>query len=288
MRGARTRLASIAALAALGAALSGAAPGASRGARRPTVLGVCADPNNMPFSNAERKGFENEIAELIARDLHVSLKYDWMAQNRGFVRKTLKSGACDIIMGVPAHYDPVLTTIPYYRSTYVFLTRADRHLHITSFDDPRLRHLKIGIHVVGDDYENPPAAQALASRGIIDNVKAYKLVGDYSRPNPPARLIDAVARGDVDVAVVWGPFAGYFAPREPVKLVMSPVEPSVDASGQIFAWSIAMGVRKADTALADTLDSIIVRERPAIRRILDAYGVPRAPKDSTSVSSAGR
>jgi mxaJ protein len=266
------------AAAGIAAGMMGAAPGPA-----PREFRVCADPNNLPFSNRRREGLENRLAELFARDLGTRVRYEWMPQVRGFVRKTLKAGACDIIMGVPAHYDPVLTTRPYYRTTYVFVYRAHRGPRVTSLDDPVLRHARIGIHVVGDDYSNPPPAQALAARGIIDNVIGYPIIGDYSKPNPPARLIEAVARGDVDVAVVWGPFAGYFAKRSPVRLAIVPVLPSQDASGQPFAFDIALGVRHGDTALAARLDTLLARERPAVQRVLTRYGVPQLPMTGTAV-----
>jgi mxaJ protein len=237
---------------------------------------VCADPNNLPFSNRRGEGFEDKIAALFARDLGAAVRYDWLPESRGFVRKTLNTGACDVIMGVPEHYDPVRTTKPYYRSTYVFVYRADRGWHLTSLDDPLLRHLKIGIQLVGDDYANPPAAQALAARGIIDNVIGYRLIGNYAASNPTARVIDAVARGEVDVAIVWGPVAGYFAPRAAMPLTVVPVTPDPDTSGMRFSFAIAIGARHHDEALAATLDSLIDREHSAISRILDKYGVPRA------------
>lgn len=238
-------------------------------------LRVCADPNNLPFSNDRGEGFENKIASLFAHDLNAPLRYYWLPQSRGFVRKTLNTGACDVIMGVPDQYDPVLTTKPYYRSSYVFVYRADRGWNLSSLDDPLLMRTKIGIHLVGDDNANPPAAQALAARGIIDNVIGYPMIGDYGQPNPPARLIHAVARGDVDVAIVWGPLAGYFAPRESARLTFVPVTPNPDPSGMRFTFAIAMGVRHNDRPLAATLDALIDREQPAIERILDQYGVPR-------------
>lgn len=262
----------VAAAGAAAAIIMAAAPGPA-----PREFRVCADPNNLPFSNRRGEGFENRLAELFARDLGTRVHYEWMPQQRGFVRKTLNAGTCDIIMGVPAHYDPVLTTSPYYRSTYVFVYRAHRGPRVTSLDDPVLRHVRIGIHVVGDDYANPPPAQALAARGIIDNVVGYPIVGDYAKPNPPARLIEGVARGDVDVAIVWGPFAGYFAKRSPVRLAVVPVRPSEDLSGQPFAFDIALGVRHGDAALAARLDSLLVRERPVVQRILARYGVPQLP-----------
>ena len=258
-------------------------------ARSPREFRVCADPNNLPFSNKAGEGFENKIAELFARDLDATVTYDWLAMQRGFSRKTLKTGSCDVIMGVPAHYDPVLTTKPYYRTTYVFVFRAADGPRVTSLDDTVLKHVKIGIHVIGDDYENTPPAQALAMRGIISNVKGYRIVDDYSKPNPPSHIIDAVARGDIDVAIVYGPFAGYFAPREPVKLEVVPLSQKVDSvSGIPFTYEIAMGVRKDDPQRAAMLDSLIDRERPAVDSLLVHYGVPTLPIDTTPPEATGR
>jgi quinoprotein dehydrogenase-associated probable ABC transporter substrate-binding protein len=272
------------AVAALLVAATAALP-----ARAPREFRVCADPNNLPFSNKAGEGFENKIAELFARDLDATVTYDWLAMQRGFSRKTLKTGSCDVIMGVPAHYDPVLTTRPYYRTTYVFVYRAAGGPKVTSLDDTVLKHVKIGIHVIGDDYENTPPAQALAMRGIISNVKGYRIVDDYSKPNPPSHIIDAVARGDIDVAIVYGPFAGYFAPKEPVKLVVVPVSQKVDSlSGIPFTYEIAMGVRKDDPQRAAMLDSLIDRERPAIDSLLARYGVPTLPIDTTPPAATGQ
>jgi quinoprotein dehydrogenase-associated probable ABC transporter substrate-binding protein len=273
---------------AAGMALVAAALAASP-ALAPREFRVCSDPNNLPFSNRQQQGFENKIAELFARDLHASVTYDWLAQQRGFSRKTLKTGACDVIMGVPAHYDPVLTTKPYYRTTYVFVYRTEDGPRVTSLDDTVLKHVKIGIHVIGDDYENPPPAQALALRGIISNVKGYRMVDDYSKPNPPSHIIDAVARGDIDVAIVYGPFAGYFAPKEPVKLSVVPLSQEVDPlSGFPFTYEIAMGVRKDDPQRAALLDSLIDRERPAIDSILKSYGVPMLPVNAARSTASGK
>jgi len=244
-----------------------------------TSLRVCADPNNLPFSNAKGEGFENRIAERIANDLGLPLRYTWKPQRRGFVRTTLNAGECDLIMGVPATYDMVRTSRPYYASTYVFVYRRDRGYHITSLADSALRRLKIGIHVIGDDYQNTPPAEALATRGIIDNVKGYTIYGDYSRPNPPARLIEAVARGEVDVAIVWGPLAGYFVPRESVPLEIVPVPKESDITGQTWTFAISMGVRHRDQGLAVLLDQLLDGEQSSIDAILLDYGVPLVKTD---------
>jgi quinoprotein dehydrogenase-associated probable ABC transporter substrate-binding protein len=238
-------------------------------------LRVCADPNNLPFSNQRGEGFENRIAELIAREQNAALRYEWWAQRRGFVRNTLREGRCDLIIGVPTGYDPVLTTRPYYRSTYAFVSRKDRQLGIDWFDDPRLRQLKIGIQLMGDDGANAPPAHALARRGIIRNVVGYTIYGDYSEANPPARLIDAVASGAIDLAIAWGPLAGFFASRETTPLTITPVAKPADPPGLRFRFAISMGVRKGDTALRDELNLILDNRRPEIKKILDDYGVPQ-------------
>src|SRR5436190_22081100 len=172
-------------------------------------LRVCADPNNLPFSNKQLEGFENKIADLVGRDLHASIAYTWWAQRRGFVRNTIGSGTCDVLMGVPTRFERTLVTRPYYRSSYVFVTRRDRRLAIRSFDDRALRQVRVGVQLIGDDGGNSPPAHALAARHIVANVVGYTVYGDYLEPNPPARIVKAVAHGDVDVAIVWGPLAGY-------------------------------------------------------------------------------
>ena len=237
-------------------------------------LRVCADPNNLPYSNDRHEGFENKIAELIARELGATLSYTWWPQRRGFIRNTLRDRKCDLVMGVPTSYELVLATRPYYRSTYVFVYRKDREYQIRSLDDPILRELKIGVHIIGDDYNNSPPAHALGKRQIVKNVVGYSVYGDYSEPNPPARLIEAVARGDVDVAIAWGPIAGYFAQKESVPLELVPVSPSIDLPFLPFVYDISLGVRREDEAFKEELEAILVRKQAEIRQILESYGVP--------------
>jgi mxaJ protein len=239
------------------------------------TLRVCADPNNLPFSNARGEGFENRLAELVARELHAKVTYVWWAQRRGFVRNTLKERRCDLWPGVASGVEMLGTTRPYYRSTYVFVTRADRNLDIASFDDPRLRQLKIGVQMIGDDASNTPPTHALARRGIVQNVRGYMLYGDYTKPHPPAAVIEAVDRGDVDVAVVWGPLAGYFAARAQHPLRLAPVRPWLDGPQWPMVFDVSMGVRKEDVKLRRALDAALEKQAPAIRRLLDAYHVPQ-------------
>jgi mxaJ protein len=251
------------------------APSAKPRAADTHALRVCADPNNLPFSNDRLEGFENRIASLVARDLGASVRYTWWAQRRGFIRNTLKAAACDVVIGIPASVDMVLTTRPYYRSTYVFVMRAGRNAGIESFDDPALRRLRIGVQLIGDDYSNAPPAHALARRHIVSNVVGYTVYGDYSQPNPPARIVEAVARGEIDVAVAWGPLAGYFARRQRVPLTLRPVSPQIDLPSLPFVFDIAMGVRRGDTTRKAVLDGILERRRREIDGILAEYHVPR-------------
>ncbi len=242
----------------------------------PNVLRVCADPNNLPFSDANGKGLENKLAELVAREMGAKVAYTWWAQRRGFVRNTLKAGLCDVVMGVPAHYDLVETTRPYYRSSYVFVSRQDRNLDVASLKDPRLHTLKIGVHLFGDDGMNSPPIHALGEEGIVGNVIGYTLYGDYRDATPPARLIEAVERGDVEIAAAWGPLAGYAALHSPVPLRIVPID-GKDFAPLRFSFDIAMGVRKGDAALRTRLDEIIVRKGADIAALLESYGVPLAP-----------
>jgi mxaJ protein len=239
-----------------------------------STLTVCADPNNLPFSNRAREGFENKIVQLLARDLQKQVRYVWWAQRRGYVRNTLTEAKCDLWPGVASGVERVATTRSYYRSTYVFVTRASSHLQDLTLDDPRLRDLSIGVQLVGNDANNTPPAHAIASRGIVGNVHGFMLYGNYAQPNPPAAIVAAVASGEVDVAMVWGPLAGYFARQSSVALTLSPI-PSSKASPWPMQFDVSMGVQLHDAALLDAVNSVLAREQPAIDDILRHYAVPR-------------
>ena len=248
---------------------------ALRDLRGAEPLRVCADPNNLPFTNAKGEGFENRIAALLARDLGSRVEYTWFAQRRGFLRNTLTAQKCDVVMGLPVDSDAAWTTKPYYRSTYVFVTRRSRNLHVRSFDDPQLRSLRVGVELVGDDGANTPPAHALSRRGIVGNVVGFSVYGDYRTNSPPSAIIAAVARGDVDIAAAWGPMAGYFAARQPVALDVVPVQPQVDGRFLPQTFSIAMATRRRDNARHQQLERFIDRRRHDIDAILAEYHVPR-------------
>jgi quinoprotein dehydrogenase-associated probable ABC transporter substrate-binding protein len=236
------------------------------------TLRVCSEPNNLPFSNRAGQGFENKIARLVARDLGEKLEYTYALQTEKFVKRTLDAHKCDVMIGVSVGMNEVETTLPYYASTYVFVSRAQDHLALSSLDDPRLKRLKIGVHLLGD--VSTPPTLALAQRGIVNNVHGFLIYGDYAKANPPARLIEAVADGQVDVAMAWGPMAGYFAKQSSVSLDVTPIAAASNIGPLKFRFAVAMGIRKGDTALRNKLNAVILHERNAIHKILVAYGIP--------------
>jgi mxaJ protein len=228
-----------------------------------TELRVCAEPDNLPFSHQNESGFENRIARILASDLNLTLQYAWQPQRRGFVRKTFGANLCDVWMGVPADYERVLTTRPYYRSTYVFVY-GKRTLR--SFDDPAVRTLRIGVQLPGNDMAATPPGHVLAARGAIDNVVGFPIYGEQPAAQ---RIVQAIAKGTLDAGIVWGPAVGYFA-RQQSFSVAKAAAPELP-----FAFAIAIGVRRDARELRDALDAALERRMHDVERILDEYAVPR-------------
>lgn len=241
-------------------------------------LRVCADPNNMPYSNAQQQGFENALAKLAAEDLGMTLQYVWEPQRSKFFRKTLNAHRCDVVMEVPPGLEAVAVTHPYYRSTYVFVTRQDKKLDLRSLEDPRLKGLRIGVHIVGDDLV--PPARALVDEGIVRNLIGFSIFGKLDTVDPPAMLIRAVEDEKVDVAASWGPLAGYFAKQSPVPLRVEPICTDSPNRSTPMVFSIAMGVRQGDTAMLEKLNQFIAQRKGDIDRLLASYGVPLTNADT--------
>jgi mxaJ protein len=252
-------------------------------AAEPQDLWVCADRNNLPYSNDRQQGFENKLADMVARDLGRRLQYVWWPASPTFARKVFRKGACDIIMGIPAKgYDLAEPTQPYYSSSYVFVSKRDRQLRVQSFDDASLKTVKIGLHVVDDGFT--PAAQELATRGIIRNVVGYSIFGNLAKDNPSSDLMWAVAQGDVDVAIAWGPLAGYFAQHSRLPLRLTPICPASVRTSLPVSFDISMGVRRDEEALREQLNQEIARRRDDIDSLLLSYGIPLFDKASISRS----
>ena len=248
-------------------ALSGHAP-----ADEAKQLRVCGDPNNLPFSNEKLQGIENKIAVVLAKDMKLTVAYTWWPHQRGVVKRALNTLRCDVMLGIPKGYDPVLWTKPYYRTGYVMAYRKDRGLKIKSLDDPQLKTLKIGVQV------NTPPHDALGQRGIADNVVGYQLMFDsnFHAEDYPGKVVEDLIAGQIDVALVWGPIAGYFAKKKaaPIEIVVLEGKPD---SVERFAFDISMGVRKKDTELKAKLEDSIARKHDEITHILEDFGVPLLP-----------
>ncbi len=236
-------------------------------------LRVCADPFTLPYSNRQMEGFENRIAEVLAKDLGASLTYTWWPQRRGILR-AMNAGACDIVIGVPKEYDPLLTTVPYYRSAYEIIYRKDGNLKVASLNDPILQSVKIGVQA------NSPAHIALGERGISENVVGYHVNYDEERSRPN-QIIDDLASGKIDVAIAWGPLVGYFVKKQSVAMEMVPIlenRPKLP-----FVYEFSVGVRRRAKELVPQLDAALARNQAEIRKILEDYGVPLVPEPAKVV-----
>jgi mxaJ protein len=231
----------------------------------------------MPLSNERGEGLENRVAALISRDLGARAEFVWWSARRGYVRNTLGAGRCDVLAGVPAGLPGTLTTRPYYSSSYVFVYREDRGTKLESLEDPRLAKMRIGIHVIGEDYA--PPAYALARRGVVNNVVGFSQYGEFGEVDPQAKLLHAVAAGEVDVGVAWGPTAGYFAARERTPLAVVPIRRSRDLPAIPFAFGVAMAVREGEEKLRSEIDTALSRRTAEISALLREYSIPGAPEE---------
>lgn len=242
---------------------------------KPGVLRVCADPDNMPLSNKKGEGFEQKIAELIAKDWNSKIEYAWWPVRRGFFSRALNGRYCDVAIEAPSGLDMAGVTKPYFRSGYVFVTRKDRNLDIKTLADPRLKKLKIGVNILNSDAENTPPAMALSRYGVVGNLTGYYTF--YTDSVRPEDIINAVAKKEIDVAIVWGPIAGYFARSAPAPLVIQALPERDSLSDFPFQYNIGMGVRRRDRALRDSLQAVLERRGPEIQGILKQFGVPVFP-----------
>lgn len=242
---------------------------------KPGILRVCADPDNMPLSNQKGEGFEQKIAELIAKEWNSKIEYAWWPVRRGFFSRALNGRYCDVAIEAPAGLDMAGVTKPYFRSGYFFVTRKDSGPDITSLADPRLKKLKIGVNLLNSDAENTPPAMALSRYGVVGNLTGYSTF--YTDSIRPEDIIKAVANKDIDVAIAWGPLAGYFARQSKVPLRLYPLAERDSLSDFPFRFNIAMGVRRRDKALRDSLQTVLDRKQPEIQAILKQYGIPVFP-----------
>jgi mxaJ protein len=241
----------------------------------PEKIRVCADPDNMPSSNDKLEGYENKLATLISQELKAKLEYVWYPTRRGYFR-ILNGMYCDLAMEVPAGLDMAGTTKPYFRSGYVFVTRKGSGLEdLKNLADPRLKKLKIGVNIYTSDAENSPPAMALSQYGVVGNLTGYSTFFDEN--NRPEDIVNAVAKKDVDVAIAWGPLAGYFAKQTTVPLVLTPLPAKDSLSEFPFQYNIGIAVRRKDKEFRDSLEAVLARRQPDVQAILREYAVPMLP-----------
>lgn len=241
----------------------------------PEKIRVCADPDNMPSSNDKLEGYENKLATLISQELKAKLEYVWYPTRRGYFR-ILNGMYCDLAMEAPAGLDMAGATKPYFRSGYVFVTRKGSALDdISSLADPRLKKLKIGVNVYTSDAENSPPAMALSRYGVVGNLVGYSTFFDDR--NRPEDIINAVIKKDVDLAIAWGPLAGYYAKSSPVPLVLTPLPAKDSLSDFPFQYNIGIAVRRRDKEFKDSLEAVLTRRQPEVQAILKEYAVPLLP-----------
>jgi quinoprotein dehydrogenase-associated probable ABC transporter substrate-binding protein/PQQ-dependent catabolism-associated CXXCW motif protein len=231
-----------------------------------SALRVCADANNLPFSNQKGEGFENESAELVAERLGVPVRYTWHPQTAGFVRNTLRAYLCDVVMGVGSASELLQNTNPYYRSTYVLAHRTADGERFADLASPAMDDARIGV-IAGT-----PPANLLAARGLLDQVRPYHLMVDTRYYAPGRDLMADLAAGEIDVALVWGPIAGYWAARQDEPISLVPLHS--DRPGLRMDYRISMGIRPNEPNWKQQLNDLIRELQPEITAILERYDVP--------------
>ncbi len=249
-------------------AVSGAAAQAATGeVVDRSKLRVCADPGNLPYSNDKGEGFENKIAELIARELGVPLEYTWFPQTVGFVRMTLAAKRCDLIIGVATTNEMMQNTNPYYRSSYVIVHRPDLALQNGSLGDPVFKDLRLGIQ------PRTPVATLVARHGLLTQAKSYRLIVDTRLEKPARSMVEDVAKGEIDAALAWGPLAGYWVKESAPDLVITPLDP--DPGHQRIDFRVSMGIRYNEPDWKLQLNDLLKQHEVEIQGILADYGVPQ-------------
>lgn len=268
----------LAALAAAAVAAEASLTGAAG------VLAVCADPGNLPYSSQKLDGFENRIAALLAADMHRELRYEWAPQRRNFFARTLLARNCDLVLSVPASLPAALPAVavtrPWFTSAYVAVTRAADHRRFAGFDDPWLTSARIGLQLIGTGEASTPPAMALAARGLTAHITGF-LPWNSATDAPQAAIVDAVAHNVIDVALIWGPFAGYFAKPYGPRLHIDTITGDAAAPGLAFSFPMAAATRREDTALRNDVQAALDRNETAIAAILKADNIPLTSRPAT-------
>ena len=244
-----------------------------------TVLRVCSDPSNLPFSNRKKEGFENKIAEIVADQLKEPVRYLWAPSGPGFVRNTLNSDLCDIVMGYAVGSEMVQSTNPYYRSTYVIVTPKGSALSgIETLDDPKLKDHKLGV------FAATPPVDILLAKGLMEGAKVYPLIVDHRFDSPLATILGDLGSSTIDAAIVWGPLIGASVEASNGALVMTPLLKDAEKPG--FSYRITFGIRHDEPEWKHKLEGVIRVRRADIDKVLVAFNVPMIDDRGRLISAA--
>ena len=230
------------------------------------VLKVCADPNNLPFSDEKKEGFENKIAELLGTAHGLKVEYTWFPQTIGFVRNTLRAYRCDLVIGTVAGDESMQTTNPYYFTTYVMLYRSDKGLSLKGLQDPQLARLRLGV------VSATPPSDLLVRHALMANAKPYPLSVDTRVESPTHQMVKDLMAGRIDVGLLWGPIAGYYRQHDKLPLTLVPL--ADEAGAARMKYHIAMGVRPNEPEWRRRVNVMILEQQPQLTAILREYGVP--------------
>jgi quinoprotein dehydrogenase-associated probable ABC transporter substrate-binding protein len=244
----------------------------------PNVFRACGDPRNLPFSNDKSEGFENKLAELFATKLGKKLSYTYFPQATGFVRMTLGSYRCDVIMGFPQGDDQAQSTVPYYRTTYALIAKRGSGLEdVAAINDPRLRDKRIGI------VAKTPPSTGMAVNGLLAKAKSYPLFIDTRADSSAQAMIDDLNQGNIDCGILWGPMAGYFAAKNDPPLVVVPLVK--ETMGPQMTYRIGMAVRPADQEWKRTLNKLISENQDEINKLLISYNIPILDESNAPITA---
>ncbi len=262
-----------AALCAVGFFVSGGPANAA------PVLRVCADPDNMPFSNDKGEGFENKLAELIAERLGDDLEYTWFTENTGYVPNTMGNGACDLVMGYAQGTGLIEDTNPYYHTSYVLITREDNATlkDVESLSDPRLKQKRIGL------FARTPPASILAMHGLTSHAKPFENTTGESQAQAAEAMIEEIASGELDAGLLWGPVGGYYAQRAEVPLRVTPLVK--ESAGPNTFYGITMGVRPNEPQFKHEINKVLADNQHDINVILQGYSVPLLDREGDIIAS---
>jgi quinoprotein dehydrogenase-associated probable ABC transporter substrate-binding protein len=245
----------------------------------PRVFRVCADPRNMPFSTEKEEGFENKLAALFAAKLGKSVAYAWYPGAAGFVRNTLNAHRCDVIMGFPQGGELAQATNPYYRTAYALVFKPGVGLDaVNTLSDPVLKTKRIGI-VAG----TPPATY-MALNGLLPRAKSYPLAIDTRTDSSVEAMIKDIESGEIDLGILWGPMAGFYARKANPPLKMVPL--LKETGGPHLSFRIAMAVRPADQEFKRHLNRLIQENQPEINALLLSFGVPLLDEKDQLITGA--